>query len=289
MDGWHSRKENQHQWRIRQRARVTLDEVSSILQAYENRSQNTRVRVIKEGRRANIFAVTVCEDERQARVCLKQYLFSGLLGILKHTVLPSRAMRSFKTAARFRHLGINTAAPLAVLEKRQVLLPIDSLLIMEDISSHHGLPEYLESQFSPLPPKRQFREKRTFIKEFAQFIADLHGKGVYHADLKTTNIFVEEVSLQQRSFWLIDLDRVMFRRKLSSRQKLSNLVQINTSVPAHMSLTDRLRFYHDYTGKKRLEKGDKGFLAAIIQRSWKRNPHWHPRFGMNAALIRTWE
>jgi len=70
---------------------------------------------------------------------------------------------------------------------------------------------------------------------------------------------------------------------------MKNLIQINTSIPNEITLTDRMRFFHHYSGKRQLEKMDKKLLGKIVRLSWKRNPHWHPRFKMGAGRIREWQ
>jgi hypothetical protein len=81
----------------------------------------------------------------------------------------------------------------------------------------------------------------------------------------------------------------MFLKELARRRKVKNLVQINTSFPGQITLTDRLRFFHAYRGRKQLAGEDKRLLRSIIRLSGSRNPRWHPRFRMDAALIRAWE
>lgn len=268
---------------------VSQVEVLSIIHAHENRSNNNEVRVLKEGRKSTVYLLPVSLGEEEKMICLKHYPFQGGVTSLKNIFLPSRAMSAFKAAETFRHLGITTAKPLAVVEKRRGLLLTESILVMEDISQHLGFPEYLDKNFFPTLSKNQIKQKRAFIEEVAGYVRQLHTKGIYPTDLKTTNIFVEETSTEKRTFWLIDLDQVFFLKRVSKRRRIKNIGQINTSVPGHITLTDRLRFYHHYTGKKQLEHEDKKIIRAIIRLSWKRNPHWHPRFGMDARLIRNWE
>ena len=88
---------------------------------------------------------------------------------------------------------------------------------------------------------------------------------------------------------LIDLDKVIFGKKVSNRRRIKNLVQINTSIPGTITLIDRMRFFHLYTGKNHLKKEDKEIIRKIIRLSWKRNPHWHPRFGIDSKKIVRWQ
>jgi hypothetical protein len=124
---------------------------------------------------------------------------------------------------------------------------------------------------------------------FAAYLALLHQKGIYQTDFKTTNIFVCQDRGKETSFCMIDLDHIALTKKVPLKRKAKNLLQINTSVPATITLADRMRFYHHYTGQGKLTTRDKMLIRGIIRQSWKRNPHWHPRFGMGAKRIREWQ
>ena len=61
-----------------------------------------------------------------------------------------------------------------------------------------------------------YLQRRDLIRLFARFMSDLHGKGVFHADLKTCNIMVtapDEGSAVR--FSLLDYDEVKFARDVS--------------------------------------------------------------------------
>jgi len=245
--------------------------------------------IVKEGPKSTVYLLPVTLDGGKRNTCVKHYKFQGWVNSLKNIFVPSRALNSLETAEIFHFLGIKTARPLAVLIRGKRFIPKESILIMEDISQYEGLPEYIEKNFSPPLSKDNLRQKRIFIRQFAHFLSQLHDKGVCQNDFKTTNVFVDEDSTEKKDFLLIDLDQVLFLKRISKRRKIKNLVQINTSIPWEITLADRLRFFHHYTGRKRLEKEDKQMIQSIIRLSWKRNPRWHPRFRMGAGKIREWQ
>lgn len=274
---------------ITRRTTVSLSAVRAVIHQHRERTRDRNQSIIKNGPKSTVYLLPVVFEGKERTLCLKTYLVKGWLNSLKQICRPSRAMGSLRAAETLRREGIKTAAPLAVVDKKRGFLPMEAMLVMENISEFPGLPEYIEEHFPPSPSKKQIEDKRTFIKLFAFFLKNLHDKGIYQNDFKTTNIFVEEPVLAKESFWLIDLDQVFFSKKVSWRRKIKNLCQINTSIPWQITLTDRLRFFHWYTGKSRLEKADKKTLKESIRLSWKRNPRWHPRFKMDAKTIRNWQ
>ena len=281
--------EQHNRLKITRRDTISRSEVLAIIQQHEQETKDRRETIIKNGPKSTVSLLPVLLEGKKQNLCLKKYKFKGWANALKNIFIPSRAMRSLKTAETFELLGIKTAIPLAMVEKRRGFIPKESMLVMEDISEHPGLPEYIEKVFSPSISKDHIQQKRTFIKAFALFLCQLHNQGVYQNDFKTTNVFVEVPLSKKKSFWLIDLDQISFLKKVSTRQKVKNLCQINTSIPGKVTLADRLRFFHCYTGKRKLEKKDRKMIKKILRSSWKRNPRWHPRFRMNAETIRKWQ
>jgi serine/threonine protein kinase len=278
--------EQHNRLRIIRRDTISLSEVLSIIQMHGERNGNWGGHSIKEGPKSTVYLLLVSLEGKKKNLCVKHYKFQGWFNSLKNIFTPSRALSSLEAAENLYLLGIKTARPLAVVIRGKRFIPKESVLIMEDISQYDGLPEYIEKNFSPPLSKDSIRQKRIFIRQFAHFLSQLHDKGVCQNDFKTTNVFVDEDSTEKKNFLLIDLDQVLFLERVSKRRKIKNLVQINTSIPWEITLADRMRFFHHYTGKKRLEKEDKQMIQSIIRLSWKRNPRCHPRFKMDAGKIR---
>jgi tRNA A-37 threonylcarbamoyl transferase component Bud32 len=89
-------------------------------------------------------------------------------------------------------------------------------------------------------------DKKKFLRCLAHTIAGLHARGVYHGDLKSTNILAREND-SSWDFLFVDLDRVSFSRPLTFERRANNLAQINASVADVISLLDRLRFFRIYS------------------------------------------
>lgn len=272
--------------RIISRDPVSQNQILSFLQEDGRGNKNIAKKIIKEGSKSTVYLLPVSLDEKGENTCVKHYRYQGWFYVLKSIFTPSRAISSLRTAVLFSLLEIKTAKTVAVVEKKRGLLLNESYLFMEDISRHLGLPEFIEENFTPPLSIDKVQQKRNFIKGFAKFLIMLHEKGIYQKDLKATNILVEKKSLGEGDFWLIDLDKVLFLKKVSRRRKIKNLCQINTSLPWQVTLTDRMRFFHHYTGKKYLGKEEKKTIKKIIKLSGERYLRWHPRFKMGAIRIR---
>jgi hypothetical protein len=104
----------------------------------------------------------------------------------------------------------------------------------------------------------------------AVFINNFHGINYCHRDLYFSHIFYDGKS----KFYLIDLSRVFKPLVFRQRFRIKDIAQVHYSAPAkHFSNTDRLRFYLDYTGHKKLTSKDKVFIYKVINRARRMARH----------------
>ncbi len=189
-------------------------------------------------KRASKSAVTLHALEGHGQVCVKGYRHVSLWYSLKNIFKKSRALKSWIAAHGLLVRGIDTPLPLAVLERTCGPLRRESFLITGLLPDARELNDYIRAAD---PGER----KADFIASLAAMLRRVHDRGVYHADLKSNNILVQEAGPGWR-FSLIDLDRTYFTDGLSFLQRSNNLAQINASVAACMTLRDRLKFFHFY-------------------------------------------
>jgi tRNA A-37 threonylcarbamoyl transferase component Bud32 len=85
------------------------------------------------------------------------------------------------------------------------------------------------------------KAKRQALKKLALWLRTFHDTDVWQRDFKSSNILC-----RNSDYFMVDLDGVRIRR-LSEKNKIYNLAQLNASVSNAISIKDRLRFYHYYS------------------------------------------
>jgi len=173
-------------------------------------------------------------------VCVKGYRYRGLCYALLNMFRKSRALKSWVNANGFIVRGLLTPQPLAMIEKRWGSVCRENFYICRWQDKAPELNNYITGRQWPLA------DKKNFIRCLATTIIKLHAQGIYHGDLKSNNILVQE-NKASWDFLFIDLDRVSFTRELTFDRRANNLAQINASISNIMTLRDRLRFFRFYS------------------------------------------
>jgi GT2 family glycosyltransferase/serine/threonine protein kinase len=231
--------------------------------------------VLKSSKEKTIVLWPLNMDGTFNRICVKIYKYRGIIYSLKYLFRRSKAMRYWVSSHGLRVRGVLTPDVIALVELRKMGRLIESFLFMEDLSSWKGIDNYIRDSFSMNDKRLEINKKRAFIKAFANKINYLHTMGIYHKDLKASNILVREGLTEEFLFSLIDLDDVEFQKgPVEKSKRIYNLAQINASIPSQMSSTDRLRFLLYYMGDKGLSEKTKSFARKVIEKSKKRAGAW---------------
>jgi len=200
--------------------------------------------------------------------CVKQYQYRGIRYVLKSLFAKTRARKSWIAGNAFLVRGISTPLPLALQEKKFGPFVIESFLITALLAGARELNDYV----TLLDRKSAAAAvKNAFIQSLAGTVRALHEKGVYHADLKSTNILVQELPGAAWRFSFIDLDRVALRDSLSFQERANNLAQINASISRLAGAKERLKFFFFYAKGTDLFRERKKYYQEILKISRTKN------------------
>jgi hypothetical protein len=169
------------------------------------------------------------------RLCVKEFVRAGSRRLLPRWIRHRPAIVSWRGANRLAALGIGRPDPLGLL----IGTGASSYLIMRVLERFEHLAVYARRALIPATPTER---RRAFLRAGADFLGKVYASGVFHRDLKASNLFVRETESGGWEFSLLDLAAVRFPRRVRRGQMLLNLAQLNASVPLEVAWTDRMRF-----------------------------------------------
>lgn len=182
------------------------------------------LRLLKHGRSSTV--------GRLNGVVLKRYNLRKRGNLLKDLFRRSRAFRAFRKAYHLELVGIPTARPIAVGEKRTLGIVTRSYLVMEEIpgaKSAHQLSG----------------RNRQALQAAAELVARMHEEGFMHRDLKTTNLLFDDSGKPH----LIDLEGLQFIGPVSDDRAARDLSRLTAGAlewAKELSRPQRLRFLKHY-------------------------------------------
>ena len=239
---------------------LILEDVKTAVEGHRNFIRENPEGLAKHSPKV-IVSVTQRGDRKLA---VKQFCTPCLWDRLKDLLRRSKGRKAWVGGNGLKARGISSVRPLALVETTHWLGAKESFFLMESLEGSHELDRYV------LQGLGDFRRKRIFIKAFAEWLANVYNKQIYHRDMKTCNFLVVE---EQRSwgFYLLDLEDVRFGQRVTERRLFKNFFQLNTSTPRIISRTDRLRFAKECLGRIPDVRNVKKLLRQVAQESLGRD------------------
>ncbi len=170
---------------------------------------------------------------------------------LKYLFVPTRSKKEWKMGNKLLSMDINTALPLATVEKRSWgLLNLD-LIATKAISNSITLYQFCKTHFNGSLSEQKIIKKRNMINKLAKFIREVHEKGVFHNDLTSSNIMIKFDDSNNNpdplyTYYLIDLHHTKAFRKLSIYKRRFNIAQIFNSLEFTLNNPDKQEFLKHY-------------------------------------------
>ena len=189
---------------------------------------------------------------------VRDYCHGGLFGkILRDIFWNSlRPLRELSICEAAGKSGIKTSEVIAIVKNR-VLGPIYKCrLVSKEITGAIDLMELLLNA----EKNKLVARKRQIINKTAKAVKEMHGAGIYHADLHLKNILIQSAA-GKVDVYIIDLDKSRQYEKISLHQRMRNIMRLDRSVekmirnnrvtfdetyPFPISGADKLRFLKEY-------------------------------------------
>lgn len=159
---------------------------------------------------------------------LKRYNLRRVSRLFKDLFRSSPAFDCFRKAYHLELAGIRTARPVATTERRVLRFLIRSYFLMEEIPGAVSLEDRMKS--GSISPE--------VIGSTAKLIGRLHGEGLSHRDLKTSNIIFDAEGRP----YLIDLDGLAYCGEVPKARARADLERMVRSVEQWIRIDRRQRW-----------------------------------------------
>jgi tRNA A-37 threonylcarbamoyl transferase component Bud32 len=174
------------------------------------------------------------------RVIVKRYAVRGLRDWIKYSLKPSRAKAEWTTGRALHEAGIPTAVPLAMAERRGLVLSDAALVTREIVDSVH-LNAYVGEHFGgPEDPRRA-----ALYDDLARIVRRMHDAGFVHNDLHGGNVLVNGPPEAPKLF-VIDLHSVSRRARPSEGARWFDLAKLAHSMMSCSTAAERERLCRVY-------------------------------------------
>ncbi|MFQ5849121.1 MAG: lipopolysaccharide kinase InaA family protein [Candidatus Binatia bacterium] len=205
-------------------------------------------------------------------VVIKRFHYSSVIRRLGFFFFSSPAVRCLKGALVLKSDGIDTALPVVALEYRSWGRIGTSYYVADEIVNSESLLAFCRDVLPTLSRGKGVEKKRQILKEVASLFHKLHSRGIYHQDLKGSNILIGGDSGGERQYFLVDVGGVWKSRRLPWSKRVKNLAQLCRTLGRWMNIRDTLFFLKQYSDYCSLSKDDrKGLTRKVLvdSKNWK--------------------
>lgn len=186
---------------------------------------------LKDSRTSTVVEVTI----GPRALILKRFNRKSLGHVIKNTLRPSPASRSWALGHNLIDRGLPTPRPLLLAHRYRLGVPVVSYLVVEKVPAAVELAGGVHSA-----------DRRRLAADLGRLLRVMHDRHVSHRDLKAVNILLAE----GRTPTLIDLVGVRTDRAVPYATRVRDLARLNASFlhSPRISRTDRLRVLTAYLG-----------------------------------------
>lgn len=225
-------------------------------------------------------------ERTDERALVRRCLRGGVLGrFLKDLYLGGRSPRplsELRVSQYARAHGVATPEILAAAFERVGPLFYRGAVVVREIGPSADLQAELAALGRATDAETLAKKRRT-ISLLGKLVADMHGAGIWHADLHLKNVLLAEEDGGPK-LYLLDLDAAMIFGTLSDFRKRINLMRLYRSVEKVnreskvITRTDLLRFLCAYA------EGSSQSVRVLVERLSRMLPFWRLKWKLSDVL-----
>ena len=177
--------------------------------------------IIKDGNTCTVF--------QYKDFVIKRYNIKSVWHFLRLQFTKSRAINSWQASNIFNLLGIATAEPVCVIQKRKAFFVTESLFVTRLINGEN-ITEYMKNYY-----RENKMPSKILHKKLQVLLLQLKFHKIFHGDLKFSNLLFNK---KLNELYVIDLDSVKFFRM----NKLFNFYHRKDLQRLNLTLNKQWRF-----------------------------------------------
>lgn len=132
---------------------------------------------------------------------------------------PGKAKRSYENALKLRSLDIGTPTPIGYLVRYSLFGIQDSYYISKHLHYDFTYREIIEDE--------ALSDKKAILQAYTQFIFKVHEAGILFKDNSPGNTLIKKDETGAYAFYLVDLNRMVFKAKLNKAERFRNLERLS--------------------------------------------------------------
>jgi tRNA A-37 threonylcarbamoyl transferase component Bud32 len=236
-------RENRHFRRVRGPAAAgfavrELDQAlaSTLTRDPDGPFRDAASKLLKDSRSSTVCALEVPSPTGPRAMIYKRFKVTRWFDPLINCIRPSPALRSWSSGHAFLDRALPTPRPWLMLHRRRFGLPTVGYLLCDQVVGAEHLNDFVATI--------DRHGLLQITERLAQWVRRMHERGVTHRDLKAPNILFDRGGECR----FIDLAGVRTRRHVTERARIRDLMRLNASFVASMTVTRsmRLRFLRTY-------------------------------------------
>lgn len=216
---------------------------------------------LKYSKTTQVFRVPMTFPQGLIHVICKRTVSKGWSRRVASRFVRSREHRTRDRAVHLLRVGIDTAMPLAVIER--TVAPRTAWLVTEAIPEAIDLDELASMRLPQLSRRRARSVKNALTAALVDFLGCMETHHIHHRDLKASNVLITDwdSAPAKPRVWIVDLDGVGLRHPLGRRRRWQPLMRLAASLLDYpmITRTDYVRFLKAYLSR-----------TGTSQDAWKR-------------------
>lgn len=177
-------------------------------------------------------------------------------------------LREAAAALAIHETGLRTVHVAAFGSRHRLGLETQAFILIEHLYDHQPIEAVARQQWAPPLAGPRFAAKRRMLLQLADFAALFHAEGFHHQDFYLSHLFTDPAG----HVAVIDVQRVVHRRRLRQRQRVKDLAQLYFSglFIQRVTRVDALRFLLRYRGRQRaadLDARDRRLIRHVLRKA----------------------